>query len=221
MNRNSIASIVILIAVAAITAYALFGIDTKKPLRYFPYYGPSTVNANKDTVFHTIRDFSFTDQANKNITQKDIEGKYVVVDYFFTTCHSICPVMSTQMERIAAAYKGNKEVVILSHTVDPETDSVEVMVEYAKKHSANNEQWHFLTGDKKHLYNIARTSYFLDAAEGDGGPDDFIHTQNFVLVDKQKHIRGYYDGTSPQEVDKLITDIGLLMKEEKYNSEIK
>ncbi len=221
MNRNSIVSVIILLAVAAITAYALFGIDTKKPLRYFPYYGPSTVNVHKDTVFHTIRDFSFTDQANKTITQKDIEGKYVVVDYFFTTCHSICPVMSKQMERVAAANKLKPDVIILSHTVDPETDSVEVMVEYAKKHNANTEQWHFLTGDKKRLYDIARTSYFLDAAEGDGGPDDFIHTQNFVLIDKQKHIRGYYDGTSPQEVDKLITDITLLMKEEKYNNSLK
>jgi len=217
MNRNTIVSAVILLAVAGITAYALFGVDSKKPLRSLPFYGPSEVKGKSDTVFHSIKDFSFTDQAGKTITQKDIEGKMCVVDYFFTTCHSICPIMSTQMERVAAAFKGNGEVIILSHTVDPETDTVEVMAAYAQKHNADKEQWHFLTGDKKKLYEIARTSYFLDAEEGDGGPDDFIHTQNFVLIDKQKHIRGYYDGTSPQEVDKLITDINVLLKEDAYN----
>jgi protein SCO1/2 len=221
MNKNTIVSAVILLAVAGITAYALFRVDDAKPLRSLPFYGPSEVNGNRDTTFHTIKDFSFTDQSGSTITQKDIENKMVVVDYFFTTCHSICPIMSTQMERVAAAYKGNGEVVILSHTVDPETDSVPVMAEYAQKHNADKNQWHFLTGDKKKLYETARLSYFLDAEEGDGGPDDFIHTQNFVLIDKQKHIRGYYDGTNPQEVDKLITDINVLLKEDAYNKGLK
>jgi protein SCO1/2 len=166
---------------------------------------------------HKIGDFSFKNQNGKFVTQKDVEGKIFVVEYFFTTCVTICPKMNVQMQRIQKVYKGNDNVKLLSFTVNPEVDTVEQMKRYALSHDADDNQWSFLTGEKKDLYNLARTSFFvLKPAEaqnlGDAG-SDFIHTNNFVLVDKQKRIRGYYDGTSQKEVDQLIKDIELLLEE--------
>ncbi len=166
---------------------------------------------------HTIGNFSFQNQDNKTITQKEIEGKVFVAEYFFTTCQSICPIMNDQMQRVQKEFKGNSKVKILSFTVDPEVDTVEQMKLYAKKHNVISGQWHFLTGKKEDLYSLARKSFFvLKPAEaqnqGDAG-SDFIHTNNFVLVDQQKRIRGYYDGTSQKEVTELITDISRLLEE--------
>lgn len=167
---------------------------------------------------HTIADFSFTNQEGKTITQKDIEGKVFIVEYFFTTCKTICPVMNVQMQRVHKEFKSNDGVRILSFTVDPETDTVEQMNRYAESHGADPSTWFFLTGSKDDLYSLARRSFFvLKPAEAENQGDvgsDFIHTNNFVLVDQKKRIRGYYDGTSKKEVDELISDIKLLLKEE-------
>lgn len=204
---------------SAIFMYAFFVYDNSKPLRYLPIYGEKSYelkNGKTDTTFHTIQNFSFTDQDGKMITEKDFDNAIYVTDFFFTTCHSICPKMSTHMQRIAEKFKGNAEVKFLSHTVDPETDTVEQLKRYAIKHKADPKQWMFVTGDKKALYDIARTGYLLDAGVGDGGPDDFIHTQNFALIDKDKRIRGYYDGTNTAEMDQLIKDIELLLAEYRY-----
>lgn len=166
---------------------------------------------------HRIGDFAFTNQYGKEITLKDVRGKVFIAEYFFTTCGSICPQMNQQMKRVQHAYKGQNDVKILSFTVDPETDTVDQMKKYALKHGAIANQWHFLTGDKDKLYKLARTSFFvLKPAEaenqGDAG-SDFIHTNNFVLVDRELCIRGYYDGTSAKEVDKLIKDIQTVLDE--------
>ena len=166
---------------------------------------------------HTIGNFSFQNQDNKTITQKEIEGKVFVAEYFFTTCQSICPIMNDQMQRVQKEFKGNSKVKILSFTVDPEVDTVEQMKRYAQKQMAISGQWHFLTGKKEDLYSLARKSFFvLKPAEaqnqGDAG-SDFIHTNNFVLVDQQKRIRGYYDGTSEKGVSELIRDISRLLEE--------
>jgi protein SCO1 len=200
--------------------YAFFIHDNAKPIRYLAIFGPKSYeskNGKVDTTYHTVQDFKFTDQDGKTVTQKDLDGSVYVADFFFTTCHSICPVMSTQMERIYTKYKDNPEVKFISHTVDPEIDTVQQLKAYALKHNADSRKWLFVTGDKKQLYDIARTGYFLDAQQGDGGPDDFIHTQNFALVDKDKRIRGYYNGTDSTEVDQLMKDIELLLKEYHYN----
>jgi protein SCO1/2 len=146
-----------------------------------------------------------------------MKGKIAVVEYFFTTCKSICPIMNRQMQRVDASFKNDQDVRIFSFTVDPETDDVEQMKKYATSHQANPGKWHFLTGKKADLYALARKSFFvLKPAEaqnlGDAG-SDFIHTNNFVLVDKQLRIRGYYDGTSEKEVNQLISDIKRLQKE--------
>ena len=166
---------------------------------------------------HTIGDFSFKNQDNKTINQNDIEGKVFVAEYFFTTCKSICPIMNEQMQRVQKAIKGNSNVKILSFTVDPETDTVAQMKRYANSHNVVKGQWHFLTGKKEDLYRLARKSFFVlkpaeAANQGDVG-SDFIHTNNFVLVDQKKRIRGYYDGTSSKEVTQLISDIKILLEE--------
>lgn len=167
-------------------------------------------------IVHKVPDFSFIDQNGKTVTQKDFEGKTYVADFFFTTCETICPIMSKEMMRVAQHYKDDPEIAFLSHTVDPETDSVPQLKAYAQAHQANDSQWRFVTGAKTALYDMARNGYFVTATQGDGGPDDFVHTQNFVLVDKYKQIRGYYDGTEPAEMDKLIKDIALLKAEYKW-----
>ncbi len=199
--------------------YAFFIYDKTKPIRYLPIYGEKdyeSKNGKTDTIYHTIPNFSFTNQNGKTVTQKELNNSVYIADFFFTTCHSICPIMSTQIQRVAEKFKGNSEVKFLSHTVDPETDTVEQLNRYAFEHKADANQWMFVTGDKKALYDIARTGYLLDASIGDGGPDDFIHTQNFALVDKDNRIRGYYDGTNTKEVDQLIKDIELLLAEYHY-----
>jgi len=168
---------------------------------------------------HTIGDFSFLNQEGETITSDAVKGKIYVAEYFFTTCKSICPEMNQQMQRVQNEFKFEDDLKILSFTVDPEVDTVAQMKWYADRHGANPKQWHFLTGDKTDLYQLARRSYFvLKPAEaqnlGDAG-SDFIHTNNFVLVDRQSRIRGYYDGTSEVEVSLLIHDIKLLMEEGK------
>lgn len=167
---------------------------------------------------HRIGNFSLTNQDGENITLDDVKGKIHVAEYFFTHCQSICPVMNEQMQRVHRKFKSIEDVKILSFTVDPKNDTVQRMKWYANKHKATGSNWHFLTGDKDALYRLARTSYFvLKPAEarnlGDAG-SDFIHTNNFVLVDRELRIRGYYDGTKQAEVTKLMHDIELLLEEE-------
>ena len=212
-------NVILLVVAACIFIYAFFVYDKKKPIRYLPIFGEKSYEAKDgktDTIYHTIGNFSFTNQDGKTITDKDYNGSIYVTDFFFTTCHSICPIMSSQMERVYNKFKGNTEVKFLSHTVDPEIDTVEQLKRYAIKHDANAAQWNFVTGSKKDLYAIARTGYLLNAEQGDGGPDDFIHTQNFALIDKDKRIRGFYDGTDTTEMNQMMKDMDLLLKEEHY-----
>jgi protein SCO1/2 len=161
---------------------------------------------------HTIPGFSFTDQDGHTKTKADVEGKIYVSEFFFTTCTGICPKMNANMEKVYAKFKDNPNFLILSHTVDPETDSLPALKAYAQKHGADPKNWWFLTGSKRDLYRMARQGYMLD----DGtftGDDDFVHTQWFALVDKVGQIRGLYEGTKPQDIDKLIADIDRLMEE--------
>ena len=191
----------------------------QKPLRALLYFGKKKYNVTfSDTTYHTVKPFCFKNQFNENVTEQTIAGKIYVTDFFFTTCESICPIMSTELERVYKAFYNNPNFLILSHTVEPEVDSVPVMLKYAKLHGVNNKQWLFLTGSKKALYTMARTSYLLNNEVGNGDEDDFIHTQNFALVDYDKHLRGFYDGTDSAEVSRLIIDINLLLKEYEYKN---
>ncbi|PWH85652.1 SCO family protein [Brumimicrobium oceani] len=210
----------IVLVIGVFTAYYMNKTSLEK--KQLPVIQPRDVNSEMVDpelvnmgIGHRIGKFSLTNQNGGTITLDDVEGKIFVAEYFFTTCLTICPVMTEEMSRIQQKFKGNENLKILSFTVDPEVDDVSVMKAYAEKHNAEDGQWHFLTGKKEDLYSLARNSFFvLKPAEarnlGDAG-SDFIHTNNFVLVDEELRIRGYYDGTSSEEVDILMEDIALLL----------
>ena len=192
------------------------------PKKTLPIYNPSMVNPELvDTTvqhiskYHTIADFSFTNQNGKIITQKNYEGKIYVADFFFTTCQTICPIMTTNMTEVQKAFSKNPKVMILSHTVTPEIDSVPVLKQYALKQNVDDSKWNMVTGDKKDIYYIARKSYL---AVKTGKPEemyDMVHTENFVLVDTKRRVRGFYDGTKKEDVQRLIEDINWLSENEK------
>lgn len=201
-----VGAVILAILFAGAVGFAYY---LSKPRKSLPYYGQDSETSKQ----HIISDFNLTDQRGITITRDSLKGKIFVADFFFTTCKTICPVMTTQMQRLNKQYKNDPTVCLVSHTVDPETDTPEVLAAYAKQKGASVFKWYFLTGDKKQIYDLARTSYYVSATKGDGGADDFVHTQNFALVDKTMHIRGYYDGTDSSEINKLIGDIEVLKEE--------
>lgn len=164
-----------------------------------------------------VEPFSFINQEGRTITNKDVAGKVYAVEYFFTTCKGICPKMNENMNRVYRAYRGNKDFMILSHSVDPKKDTVAAMKAYSMRFDADPKQWMFLTGDKQSLYNTARYSYLISAQDDTAGvpiDQDFIHDKYFVLVDRTGHLRGrFYDGTKALQVDSMIADIKVLLEE--------
>lgn len=205
---------IVVVIIGMIVAYFLI-----KP-KTLPVYNPSDINpklvdesVQGVTSHHRVGSFSLTNQDGKTITENNYDDKIYVADFFFVTCPTICPKMTKQMERVVGKFKSNNNILFLSHTVMPEHDSVPVLKEYATKYNINSNKWNLVTGDKKQIYDLARKTYFAAITEGDGGVDDFIHTENFVLIDKEKRIRGFYDGTSENDVDRLINDINTLLNE--------
>ncbi len=209
---------IVLIVFSAITITLFY--FALKPQKTLPIYNPADVNPElvDSTVqykskYHTIADFSFVNQNGDTITQKNYEGKIYVADFFFTTCGSICPKMTTNLADVQKAVLNNSEVMLLSHTVFPEIDSIPVLKAYAVKHGVVDSKWNLVTGDKKELYTMARKSYLAVKL---GRPDqlyDMVHTENFVLVDKKRRVRGFYDGTNKEEIKRLLEDIDFLSKE--------
>lgn len=203
--------------VSAVSIFLFYRVLNRKTL---PIFDPSDVNPEMvdSTIqyksrFHTIADFSFTNQNGKTITQKDYEGKIYVADFFFTTCGSICPKMTTNLVEVQKAILNNPKVLLLSHTVTPEIDSVPVLKAYAEKNGVVDSKWNLVTGDKKDIYTMARKSYLAVKL---GKPDelyDMVHTENFVLVDTKRRVRGFYDGTNPEDIQRLIADINWLSKQ--------
>ena len=187
------------------------------PKETLPIYNPSDINPqlvdkslqvkNKN---HKVSDFILINQNGKTITQKDFEDKIYVVDFFFTRCPSICPIMTNNMNIIQEAFINDDDLMLLSLSVTPDIDSVSVLKKYAIDKGVIDEKWHITTGDKKHIYNLARKSYFAVTEQGDGDLQDFIHTPNFILIDKKKQIRGIYDGTNDADVKRIIDDINSL-----------
>ena len=165
--------------------------------------------------FHKIGDFKLVNQYGDTISQTDFKDKIYITDFFFTTCQTICPVMTEHMEQIQEAFEDDDEIMLLSHSVTPVIDDVERLNKYAKEHNAIRDKWHLVTGDKKEIYRLARQSYFTTKTTGDGGKYDMVHTENFVLIDKEKRIRGTYDGTNPDEIEEAIEDIKILKQEYK------
>ena len=214
MKRLIPALIVVIIGITI----AYFMISKPKPLKI---YNPADINPKLvdeslqgTSKNHKVGEFSLTDQDGQPVTPIDFEGKIYVTDFFFVTCPTICPKMTDQMLRVYEEFNENSDILFLSHTVMPEEDSVPVLKEYADKFNISSEKWKLVTGDKKQIYDLARKTYFAAVTEGDGGVDDFIHTENFVLVDKDKRLRGFYDGTSKKDVDRLIKDIYTLLAED-------
>jgi protein SCO1/2 len=194
---------------------------------FLPYYGqkePVLVERDGkmvvDTIYAEIPPFSFTDRYGRPFTEKNVEGKIIVADFFFTRCTTICPKMSIQMQQLQLKLDDEafKDVVFLSHTVDPENDTPEVLDNYARKLQADTARWKFLTGHAPDIYRMGNTGYLLSALEDSTAAEDFVHDSRFVLVDKDRHIRGYYEGTTAAGMNALAADLKMLMKEERIKA---
>ena len=182
--------------------------------RELPILGQTDVSASGDTTYHKIPDFVFINQNGDSLTQDFVKDKVYVTDFFFTSCPTICPVMKTQMIRVYEKFQDNPNFGIISHTIDPRHDSISVLKEYKDRLGIKGDSWQFVTGEQEKIYEIAQKDYMVSALEDSTAVNEggFIHSGAFVLVDKQKRIRGVYDGTKEVEVNKLIKDIELLLK---------
>lgn len=200
-------------------AAVLIGWWILRPTDELPIYQPKDINPRlvdpevRQRTDHRIMDFTLTDHLGNPYTRDSIAGRVLVTDFFFTTCPTICPRMTEQLGRVQAAFRHEPGLILLSHTVTPEIDSVAVLAAHAAQKGVDPQRWRLLTGPRKQIYALARRSYFACLDEGDGGLQDFVHTENFVLVDHQGRLRGFYDGTSPKDVDRLIADIPKLLEE--------
>jgi len=187
-----------------------------KPKVTLPIFSPNMVSSElvEDSIhhvkkYHKISNFSLTNQNGETVTEENYHNKIYVADFFFTTCPSICPIMTENMFYIQEKTV-NKDILLVSYSVTPEIDSVAQLKKYAIEKGVDDSKWNLLTGEKKDIYELARKSYLVAKNNGDGGKYDMIHTENFVLIDKEKRIRGFYDGTNKEEMDKLLNDIQIL-----------
>ena len=198
-----------------------------KPIEVLPIYQPAEVNEKlvdssiiHVAKYHKISDFKLTNQNGKEITQANYKDKIYVADFFFTTCQDICPVMTKNMYQLQEELKNDNQILLLSHTVIPEVDTVEQLKEYAIENNVDDSKWNLVTGDKKQIYELARKSY-LAVEDSNYNEFDMIHTENFMLIDKEKQIRGFYDGTNSEEINRLLKDIEILKQSyNKYKNEI-
>ncbi|MDP3312821.1 SCO family protein [Lutibacter sp.] len=216
--KKSITPLIIMGLFSIIMIFAIYTLLT--PEKKLPIYNPADVNpklVDENLIHirrnHNIADFKLINQNGDTITQKDYENTIYVADFFFTRCTTICPIMTNNIGKLQEVFKENNDVKFLSMSVTPEMDSVPVLKTYAIQKGVIDAKWNITTGSKKHIYELARKSYFAVLEEGDGGLQDFIHTENFILVDKKKRIRGYYDGTDNEDMARLRDDIILLLEE--------
>jgi protein SCO1/2 len=180
--------------------------------RKLPILGEK-MEENGKIIYHTIANFSFTDQENQTITNQALKGKIYIADFFYATCPTICPIVKRETIRVYDKFKGNPDVIFISHTLDPRHDTVAFLKQYAENLGADAKQWHFLTGEKEKIYEIGQKSYLVTAKEDKNEPGGILHDGALILVDREGRIRGLYDGTKPAAVDKLIADIPTLLEE--------
>lgn len=209
----------LVLLVLSIIIVGLFYIALK-PKEVLPVFQPAMVTPElvDESIqfvkkYHTIAPFSMTNQNGETITEKEYDNTIYIADFFFTTCPSICPIMTKNMYTLQERLVDLPQVKLLSFSVTPKIDSVAQLKRYALKNKVDDTRWNLVTGDKKEIYALARKSYLVVKDDGDGGPYDMIHTENFVLVDKQKRIRGFYDGTQTEAMDDIFRDIELLVSE--------
>lgn len=231
-NKRSNGKFIIGFAVAVLlplSFYLIFSRLSKGKIAMPRHYKVDSIDSivsgdkKPDTVFHTVSDIRLTNQLGQQVSLSDLKGKMVVIDFFFTTCPSICPVMTANMKRLQNSFRKDTKkeasldtiVQFVSITVNPGHDSFPELRKYADRFGANHDHWWFLTGDKKTIYDFARHELDVTTGPGDGGAEDFIHTEKFVLLDRNRHIRGYYNGTDPADVSKCADDIVLLTLEKK------
>ena len=206
---------IVMLALSAVIIYLFY--NALQPQKMLPVYQPSMVDKSlvDSTLhytkkYHKVADFSLVNQNGEIITQEEYKDKIYVADFFFTTCLTICPIMTKNMGEVQEAIKDDPNIMLLSHSVTPQIDTVAQLKRYALEKGVIDNKWNLVTGDKKQIYELARKSYLAVKNDGDGGPFDMIHTENFVLVDKEKRIRGFYDGTNREDIDKLLADIKIL-----------
>lgn len=190
----------------------LFFASCSEPAKKLPFLGNPDI-IGKDTIYPTIRNFSFLDQDCTIVTNKTFENRIYVADFIFLSCPTICPVMTKEMTKVYNVYKTSPYVLFLSHTIDPERDSIQALKNYTKALGINTRKWHFVTGDKKEIYSIAEENYYTAAYPDSTAPGGFVHSGGLLLIDEKRHIRGVYDGTNPKETKRLISDIEVLLKE--------
>ena len=206
---------IVLGCLSAVIIYLFY--NALQPQETLTVYQPSMVNPElvdstlqEIRKYHTVADFSLTNQNGETVTQDDYAGRIYIADFFFTTCPTICPIMTKNMVEIQEHIQNDDEVLLLSHSVTPQIDSVAQLKKYAVEKGVDDSKWNLVTGDKKQIYDLARKSYLAVKEDGNGGPFDMIHTENFILVDKQRRIRGFYDGTDEEDVEKLLADLRIL-----------
>ncbi|ADV49085.1 SCO family protein [Cellulophaga sp. E16_2] len=206
---------IVFLSLSAVIMYLFY--NALQPQKTLPIYQPADFNPElvdpsllHVKKYHTIADFSLTNQNGELVTNDTYKDKIYIADFIFTTCPNICPVMTDNMGLIQKEILNDADVMLLSHSVTPEIDSVAQLKAYAIKKGVLDRKWNLVTGDKKQIYELARKSYMAVKTVGDGGPYDMIHTENFMLVDKERRIRGTYDGTNPEEIVKLLEDLKIL-----------
>lgn len=215
---SQVKKIIVLVFMLAVvpSAFFLFRNSTSH-YGSLPYIGEHDVIAPGDTAYFTVPPFRFIDEDGMPFTDKDVQGKILIVDFFFTRCTSICPKMSVQMQQLQLQLDDPEydDVLFLSHTVDPDHDTPEVLKAYAKRLEADPKRWKFLTGNAPDIYRQGNLGYLLSANADSSAAEQFVHSPQFVLVDKRHHIRGMYDGTDTESMRELVNDLKLLLKEQK------
>lgn len=219
MKKNIFFKVGILLTVLAVPAFIILFLHGFGENKFeIPVMNPASPDCKSNAVggTHRVPPFKFTSQDRKEITEKDFEGKVYIVNFFFARCPDICPTMTSELLRAQEAFKDFPDVKMLSFSVDPAHDSVEVLKSYAEKFEVDTKFWTFVTGSKKEIYNMARCGYFISARENSSPiAVDFVHSDKVVLIDKDKRIRGYYGGTERKEIDRLITEVQILLREYK------
>jgi protein SCO1/2 len=214
ITKNKLFTFLLIIIVSVVLYFSYTYIFPNKTL---PIYNPSNFNPelvdkslHNKSDNHTVSDFNLINQNGETITQEAYKDKIYVADFFFTRCGTICPIMTDNMAKIQEDFLNDNDIMLLSLSVTPEIDSVSVLRDYANKKGVIDSKWNVTTGNKKHIYELARKSYFAVVEQGDGGLQDFIHTSHFILIDKNSQIRGIYDGTDDDDVEQIIADINIL-----------
>lgn len=196
-----------------ISLFAVITACSSDKQQKLPYLGNPEINGN-DTIYPTIRDFSFINQDSIVVTNKTFENKIYIADFIFLSCPTICPIMTNQMIKVYNVYKTNPDVHFLSHTIDPDRDTIQALKDYTSALELDTKKWMFVTGRKEDIYSIAEENYFTTAYSDSTAPGGFIHGGGLLLIDKNRHIRGVYDGTNQEETKRLINDIDILLKEQ-------